>query len=222
MPNGIVDMGGGIMRRMLIMVTVFSLLINCSYSLQKYRGYERGDIITLHESVGEFIDIEERQQYDLFPGVQGFQEARFYNIPNSGCEIRLMTDLGDFRAEFKVTSRDPLTVDILSEYINTCEEFSFSKKDFERNWHILDYDSIGLPITEIEVNYVKRKNFRYIWGGVGLVAGGFFGYSIIAWPGVVIGSVAGWIAGWKTVGKKFDVKEAIKAIKRARQPLLVN
>ncbi|MDH4211940.1 MAG: hypothetical protein OEV79_10895 [candidate division WOR-3 bacterium] len=220
------------MRRMLIIVTLFSLLINCSYSLQKYRIYERGEIITLHESVGECIDVRERQEYDLFPLVSDFVEARFYDIPNSGCEIRLMTDMGDFRGEFRVTSRDPLTVDILSEYINTSKESAFSKKDFETKWRILDYDSVGLPITEIEVNRVRRKNFRYIFGGVGLVTGGFFGYFIIAstlgedwvlsWPGALIGSVAGWITGWKTVGKDIDEKEAIKAIKRARQPVLVN
>ncbi|UCG31045.1 MAG: hypothetical protein JSV53_03995 [candidate division WOR-3 bacterium] len=176
------------MKRIVVIVTLLSLLMNCSYSLKKYSMYERGKTIILDEKVGESIDVEERQQFDLLPGVEGFKEARFYSLNEGGCEIKIVTDKGNFRT----ISRDPLTVDILGDYINAYGDITFSRENLEKKWRIVDYDSVGLPITQIEVNHVERKNFRYIHGVVGAVTcGAFLAYLLEGPFWAVLGGLAG-------------------------------
>jgi hypothetical protein len=201
------------MKRMMAIVTLLSLLINCTYSLKQYSVYERGEIVILDERVGESIDEAERQRFDLFSGIDNFKEARFYSINEGGCEIIVVTENGESR----IISRDPLTVDILVDYINTYDEVTFSKKNFERKWRIVDYDNFGLPITQLEVNHTKRIMCRYICSGAGLVTcGAFLAYLLEGPFWAVIGGVAGGLAGWRILGSKIDERNAIEAIKRSR------
>jgi hypothetical protein len=212
------------MKRMMAIVTLFSLLTNCTYSLKQYSVYKRGGIVTLDERVGESIDAEERQRFDLFPGIDNFKEARFYSINENDCEIIIWL-LDD--SNFRIICRDPLIVDILGDYINTYDEITFSKKKFERRWRIVGYDNFGLPITQFEVNHVKEKRFRYICGGIGfgicfsfcfimLEINRIQGAQRVLWE--MIAGLAGGIAGWRILGSKIDERNAIEAIKRSREP----
>jgi len=42
-----------------------------------------GEIIILSERVGEIIDLEERNNYQLFQEVKGFQSAVFFKLPSN-------------------------------------------------------------------------------------------------------------------------------------------
>ena len=211
------------MKHIVVVVTLLSLLIKCTYStyaLNQYSVYERGEPLILTERVGESIDVEERQQFDLFPGISGFREARFYDIKEGGCEILVATDT----EKFKIISRDPLTVDILGNYINTCDEPTFIKVNFERKWRIVDYDAAGLPITQIEVNRIKRSTFRYRCGGISFLTCFSISFALLemngtqgVWWGLIAG-LTGLTAGWRIFGSRMDQKSAIEWIKKSREP----
>jgi len=201
-----------------IFLWVFVLLLsNCTYSLRQYDVYDRGETVEINSKIGEVLDAEERAAYDILPNIEGFKEARFYEIQGGGCEIEITTK----DKKVRVVSRDPITVDVLNDYITVHDDPTTSAEDFESKWRILDYDSIGLPITEIEVNHVKKRTFRYICSVGSSVACGFIGYALgvaifgDGWLFALVGAPIGWMPGR---GNMIDQKNAIKMIKRARLP----
>jgi hypothetical protein len=212
--------------QLLIIIVIYSS--GCIYSLHQYKYYDTGEAIIIHDSIGEIIDTEERSQYDLFPGIENFREAHFCKIHGGGCKIDISTEL----QEYVVISRDPSTIRILQEHISTYRTPSYSRKDFEKKWKILDYDDIGLPITVIEIDYVKRKTWRYI-STIGIILPYHFLCKFLSdifnlsyrslfdmeMEDLIyyIPLVAGMVVSWRTIGNKLDTDDAIRAIKIGRQ-----
>ena len=59
----------------LLFISIFILSFN-----QIYAQEEEGEIFIISEKVGEVIDLEERNKYNLFPAVKGFQSAVFLKL----------------------------------------------------------------------------------------------------------------------------------------------
>ena len=183
---------------------IVAFIVNCTYSLSYYRVYERGEPIILTEEIGEVLDAEEREQYDLFPGIEAFQEARFYNIEiysieNGGYCVEIVTDT----KRMLLANKDPYAVWILREYIENNEEiqtekqqllekahiigytesreriYEKTKSTFEKNWCIVDHDEFMQPISMYEINALKGKTctFGCMLGGavLGAISGGCLG-----------------------------------------------
>jgi hypothetical protein len=54
------------MRRTIDIIILVFFLFNCTYTATHYIAYEREDLIVISERVGETIDADEREQFDLF------------------------------------------------------------------------------------------------------------------------------------------------------------
>jgi hypothetical protein len=212
---------------------VLSLIVmsNCTYSLARYRTYARGSIIELNDKVGNSVDDMERSEYDLFPGVKGFKEAVFFDIPDGGYEIQIITEDGKYLA----VNRDSLAVDILKDYFMQYDTRFTSPNIYEDKWGIVDYDALGFPITNQEVSQVVKPGCC-----IGAMAGGAlaFGVSLIlamdyglnhlfdadqsavdakCTQMIVGGTVLGVGAGI-LIGRMIDDTRSVGAIKRARMP----
>ena len=57
------------MKRVVAVVVLVSLIINCTYRLTNYTDYKKVRPISISVRTGEVIDAEERKQFGLFPGV---------------------------------------------------------------------------------------------------------------------------------------------------------
>lgn len=220
------------MRRVAAMLVMLALISNCAHSLVHYRVYSRGDIIHFGDAIGETIDAEERAEYDIFPYIDGFEEARFYAIPEGGYEVEMITEHGKYIA----VNRDPRAQQILKDFFSRYGTSQYNRHEFEKRWHIVGYDVIRFPITEAEVS--RNWNAWCLLGGslgCGLVSFGasFLLASVIALGeissqnagehdelyvvGIAGGTVAGLLAG-ALVGKAFENRRALDAIKEARKP----
>ena len=220
------------MRHVVAIVAMLALLSNCTHSLMHYRVYSRGNIMDLGDRIGEVIDAEERAEYDLFPYIDGFEEARIYAIPDGGYEMVIVTDHGKYVA----VNRDLQAQQIVKDYFSRYGTSQYSRHYFENRWHIIAYDVLGFPITEAEVSK-NWKAWCCLGGslGCGLVSFGasFALASVIAFGelssqnagendelyigGIISGTVAGMLTG-ALVGRAFENRRALKAIKEARKP----
>jgi hypothetical protein len=157
-----------------ISMLVISLL-NCTYMLKQYDVYERQDVIVFTEEIGEVIDAEERERYDLFPGVEGFQDARFYKIAGGGYEVEMVTRKGDFVS----VNWDEMACQILTDYFTQHNNEHYNQTDFEEKWEIIDYDALGFPITKVEISRHSSRVGCCITGCCfGGVAGSVIGVAI--------------------------------------------
>jgi hypothetical protein len=195
--------------------------------------------VFIHEDVGENIDDIERQTYTLFPTIDGFAKAVLYEHSREGYEWEI------FAGESKLVARneDPQTVLILADYIERHEEILESRVKFESDWSIVDYDSLGQPITQKEVDHViaqlKKRKGRGMAGCAlsGCLSGALLGAILTfesesmgyghAFPsmevskdavliGAALGGAAGLAAGALIL--RSDAQQAIKTIKEARKP----
>jgi len=223
------------MKRIVAVVVLVMLISNCTYSLIQYRVYNRGDIIAFNNKVGDVLDAEERTEYDVFPDIEGFKEARFYAIPDGGYEVEIVTDRGKYIG----VSRDVQADQILRDYFSRYHSAHFNQSDFQKRWKIVTYDALGLPITEREISR-NTKPWCLIGGalGCGLVSFGasFALASVIALgelssqhsgendelyvAGIIGGTVAGMFTG-VLVGRMVEYRRALNAIKKARKPRVV-
>jgi len=142
---------------------------SCTYTAKHYLAYERAGLITISERVGETIDPEEREQFALFDGIDDFKAAHFYSIEGGGYEVEIITEQEKLRA----ANMDPKAVEIMQDYIDRYEEIRSSREAFEKHWKIVDYDTLGQPITHDEIEYVNQH--KYAW----CCAGGTFLVSLI-------------------------------------------
>jgi len=235
------------MRRVVAIILLMSLILNCSIRVMpKYREREEKPIF-LHEYVGDNIDSIERQTYALFPSIDGFVEAVLYEHPWGGYEWEIFTEDGRFVAY----NEDSLAVAILADYIERHDEIVESNADFERAWDIVDYDVLGQPITQKEVDSVieqlKKRRGRRMAGCLvsgclsGALLGCLVGYGVREGPeypdpegafldladipkeAIGIGAVAGALAGLGVgaMAIRSDAQQAIKIIKEGRKPRVV-
>jgi len=219
------------MKKRISVVVVMALLFNCAYTPRHYLSYEKTRPIVISALVGETIDPEEREKFDLFHGIEGFKSAMFYEIPDGGYEIEIITE----QTKLVAVNRDTKAIPIMRDYLNRYEEIKDSTSAFEEKWQIVDYDDMGQPITRDEVHQAQQNYGCCIsvslFGILGFVSGGFVG--AISSPSLDIGDFAyytitgafigGFVSGviGLLIGSIIDRNNALKAIKEARKPRVV-
>ena len=224
------------MKRVVAVAVVIVFALNCTYTLKHYTNYKEVQPITISERVGEVIDAGEREQFDLFPGMTDFNSATFYEIVEGGYKVEIMAADKIFAA----VNRDSQAVEILRDYIDSYEEMQGSAEAFERKWKIIDYDTLGQPITSNELRSVRRNFYSGGCAGglwlVGLipnlllsfvVIGGYeysfwsgesdFPRPIPAWISFILINFGTAVTG-RIIGKRLDDNTALNAIKEARLP----
>jgi hypothetical protein len=225
------------MKRIVVFVVFVALTINCTYTLKHYANYRELRLIAISERVGEVIDAEEREQFDLFPSVTDFNSATFYEIVDGGYKVEIMAADKILAA----VNRDSQAVEILRDYVDRYEEIQGSREVFVRKWKIIDYDVLGQPITSNEMQSIRRNSYSCGFGVgsflVGLIPnfllsfvaiGGLtidmFGTSgsglarpVPAWISFLVINIGATGAG-ALFGKRFDGNAALNAIKEARLP----
>ncbi|UCG91995.1 MAG: hypothetical protein JSV97_13215 [candidate division WOR-3 bacterium] len=180
--------------------------------------------------VGETIDREEREYFDLFLEIANFEAAAFYEIEGGGYEVEIITEYEKLIA----VNRDPNSLNILRDYIDRFEEIVVTKKYFEKKWRIKDYDDLGLPITIEEINRTMRYSFIVGCGVGGCLIGLLSSASVVLFRGFLaamsdhfesegdewliitaatgVGLITGSLAGYAVAKEK-----ALTAIKKARK-----
>ena len=209
------------MTRIMALVVMVLLNLHCTYTLRQYRQYTGSEPIIISDRVGEVIDAGEREQFGLFHGIENFESAQFCELHGGGCKIDILSD----GQELYVISRDPLTVKILGDYIDAYEIYQDSYEQLEEKWFIIDHDDIGLPITELEVNHVKSKTWRYVCGIGSIVPAYIIGIfisnrisSFVNTGGdLVLLPFAGFVLSGYIIGSKFDSKTVLNSIKIERR-----
>jgi hypothetical protein len=221
------------MNRVVSVVVLVAVLVNCTYTPKHYAGYERGNAITISSRVGDVIDSQEREHFDLFLGMEGFETAKFYAIRGGGYEVEIVTTGGTFLA----VNRDSLAISILRDYINRYEEVIEAREDFETGWQIVGYDDLGQPITRYERDEFGRFVTVACCLGAGLAGGlACFGLGFVmtyslepgtsSWPTIIAAFIAIGVAllsgkiGLR-YGSKLNEGLALKRIREARKPRLV-
>jgi len=230
------------MKKTLVFIVLVAWLLNCAPTLPQYKYHQYKGIypIVISERVGETIDAEEREQLDLFTEIGEFKEARFYAIKGGGYVIEIATEDDNLVA----INRDQDAVMIVRDYVNNYEAISIDHAAFEKKWGVLDYDTLGIPITENEVRLaIKQSRGSAVRGciagcgcfsllglaiGAGMASGASgapdaplaaIGLLICFAAGSAIGLVAGSII-YVTTYKK-NTESVLGAIKEARKPRIV-
>ncbi len=226
------------MRRPVICILLMALLY-CQCSPRHYSGYRKVDVpITISDVVGEVIDADERTKYELFKGIDDFERARFYPIEEGGLCAEIQTTNNTLIA----VSREPQMRFILKDYIENYESIQSLKRAFEEKWSIVDYDTLGQPITarEVQMNMPLKRSRRGQLTVAGAAAGCLGSCLIVGAPSLALdvptdydnsedirriliagGAAAlGGVSGW-FIGRRFDKINALKKIKEMRQPRLV-
>lgn len=228
------------MERMVALSVLVVLLLNCAPKLPHimYLQHVRDYRIAISARVGETIDAEERKQFDLFHAIEEFKEATFYVISGGGYELEIVTETKRLAS----VNHDRDAVIILREYIEKYEEIKNDRTPWESKWEIIDYDTLGVPITKHEVGRVVDRGHA-IGCGVASgcvaapVAGILLAYAAISETegadigvgigsmivGFGLGAVAGLATGCVTGYSVYqqDRKNVVKVIKEARKPKIV-
>lgn len=223
------------MNRVVASVLLLSVLLKCTPSLAHYRTYSRGSIIELSDKVGDSIDAMERAEFGLFPSVEGYKEALFFNIPDGGYEIQIIAEDGRYVA----VNRDPDGVEILKDYFVQYDPTYKDLSSFEKKWGVVGYDVLGFPITHQEVRQGGRSGCSYVTtAGCGVVSLGLsllwaWGYGLahvndadqsavnrncffIVAGGTVVGVGVGYLTG-----RLVDMSRSVRTIERARRPVRI-
>lgn len=174
------------MRRVVALIVLVAFVINCGISIQRKTPetaiqQQQEYPARTEEYAGTVIvvDAEKREELDLFPGVEGFKEAQFIGTRGGGYDVEIFTDTGKLIS----VNEDSYGMAILHDYLNNYEEIRRYNTTFEAKWGILDYDALGAPITQSEVN-------RYIDPGKAFTGGCAAGCAAAGVAGLVIGALA--------------------------------
>jgi hypothetical protein len=238
---------------------IFLLVIgslNCvfKHTIHDYSVYTTLTRVSVSEKVGEAIDTLECTQYNLFRGIEKFESAIFFEMLEGGYVVEITTAEGKYR----VVNHDNKGIEIMRAYIDDYEErqekmaklmknrriiryirdkepiYEKIKDPFESEWHIVDYDDLGLPITKHEIKKFYRKTNTYVYGAScclssSLIGGGFTVMALMddSYTGSSKAPIVGIISAGaaigsafigKEIGKSIDNREIIEAIKQARKP----
>ena len=174
------------MKRSVVVLILWVFLNNCTFAPQRGAQYAAKRRVTVSERVGETINSEERENFDLFlpeiyirPVTYQYESANIYAIPGGGYELEMV----GAKHTVVVVNKDPDGIDILADYIDNYEQVVIAKDFFEDRWGIVDYDGLGLPITEKEIQMARKyaiaerkkaaRKVSETWGGcIGMAAGG--------------------------------------------------
>jgi len=78
---------------------------------QLYAQEEEGKIITISERVGDEIDKEEREKFELFPNIKGFQSADLLKLSDNRYVFRITyldEQTGELKIELKQVSQESI------------------------------------------------------------------------------------------------------------------
>jgi len=174
------------MKRIVTFVVLLALIYS-QCAPRQYTGYRRiGEPIIISARIGEIIDLEECNNYDLFQGIDDFQSATFYSIQGGGLVAEIQTSSNKLVA----VNHDSHMHMILKEYVENHEWVQNNRDLFERKWKIEDYDVIGFPITKHEVAAISNPSASLgcALGSAAVIFGVFSIVSLFT----LIGSTAYW------------------------------
>lgn len=222
-------------KRFIACALATRLLLNCAPRLAHYREYESKRPITVSDRVGEVVDAAERDRFDLLRGIDGFGYAQYYAVLDGGYVVEIVTD----NAVYRAVNRDTSAIPILRDYIERNEEILDNRENFVKKWKIVDYDTLGQPITNHETNDVKLPYASAVGGTVtgaimffpsiilGLWACGFDWWTGSCKRDLSVGFVTFastlslGIAAGVAAGDRADRESALGSIRKAREPYLV-
>jgi hypothetical protein len=211
---------------------VIALLLQCTYGVHyyDYHDYELEQPIIVSERIGETIDPEEREQYDLFPGIENFTSATFYGPSKRGYAVEIVTE----SKKYISTNRDPLAVEILCDFFENYEYSERFRQEFETKWAVVTYDDLGFPITQDEIDAMRHPTRAILLGAtggclLGAIPGALIGLAIgfsvehygelavmYAGPGALIGgAIVGAIGA--SAARSIDKNNALEGIKESRR-----
>jgi hypothetical protein len=219
-----------VMHRNIVWILMTTLIAGCATIPKGYYDYERKELMVIHEKVGERVDAEEAKEYGLFPGFGGFIRAQFFSIGEGGFEIEIRTE----NAEYLALNRDSLAPEILHDYIENYEVYGDSMALFRGKWKVMDFDELGIAITEREVKINQGEYFVPIGVGCGCVGSSisfplalFYAECDVLGDGECEKPVKGWltfiggtavsIAAGTLMAREFDRKRALVSIRMARE-----
>jgi hypothetical protein len=172
------------MRRAVACVVIVAFLANCGVTIRKKEPREPIQEVQRYPlETSEYdedvivIDAEEREAMGLFQGIEGFKEARFIGTSSGGYEVEIVTDAKKLLS----VNKDPNGMIVIREYVSRYEETKENPFAFESKWGILDYGTLGAPITRSEVE-LSTVGASATGCGCGFVAA--------AVAGLVVGAVA--------------------------------
>ncbi len=173
-------------RLVIILLALYCVTCTVKYSLPGYTSITITDLrpVVVSEKIGDTIDLIERDQFNLFPGINSFESAQIFVLSDStgGFIIELTSIYGK---KHHSINRDPHGLEIMGDYIDNYENiiatrdslmrsrkiienvyrgfhkepvYEKVKDPFETKWHIINYDAMGLPITHEEVAIYHRKH----------------------------------------------------------------
>jgi hypothetical protein len=231
------------MRRVAIFLCVFGLITGCAHKPLPYADFDRGDPIVIYEKIGTVVNPHEREEYDVFYRIKGFNSAIFYEIKEGGFLVEIETDEG----MYQMINRDPHAREILHDEIQ--EGILLDKRKplyriipwmsirehqiIQEKWKILTYDDMGLAITQEEVNRYK-DHYQFCLGGMNCIAFGSPVCGLLAltannisrregakdasegWTIFIGGTVVSFFTGF-AIANQFTELKIIEAIKRERR-----
>jgi len=97
-------------------------------SLGQLAAQEEGEIIIISERVGKEIDQEERDKFELFQGINGFQSAVYIRLPDNRYFLEI-TYLDEKRGELKIAriQQSEISIENGEYYIDRFEEIQEKK-----------------------------------------------------------------------------------------------
>lgn len=145
------------MRRIVSLITVVSLLVNCTHFMKPKREEVVTGPIVISTRIGDVLDTQEREYYGLFPKIYvhpatyPFESAEFFRLEGGGYEVRIATGYNVIIAQ----NRGSYAIDILRNYIDNYEDIAERREAFEKRWNVVAYDDLGQPITKGDVDDAK-------------------------------------------------------------------
>lgn len=222
------------MKRAVAVVVLVSFLSSCVVRTQQANGspQDESPSVVFSKQAGDsiVIDAEKREQFGFFPGIEGFEEARFTVTSSGGYDLEVVTQGGRFSG----TNKDTVAAAVLCDYIGNCEEYSESPEAFEKKWSIVAYDELGFPITTYEVASNKNHSLPWACGGGCLLLGALptafltmvmgggtpSGDVHMNWTtgsiGIILG-IAVSIAAGGVIGNRISNSRAVKKIRESRR-----
>jgi hypothetical protein len=197
------------MKRSVAVVILICFVMNCvPYAGKREPDHQRQDPIVVSERVGDVIDPDEREYFDLFhpeiyirPLTYQYISATVTPIYHGGYAVHISTTQGILYIE----NNDPRGLEIFADYMDNYEVIGETREIFEEKWDIIDYDDMGLPITkherdkvwhEITTGQMALRGPSKIGYGlfIGGCLGGILAYGLIKALG--LGSVEDETAPW--------------------------
>ena len=182
------------MKRSVEVAILLCYVMYCvPYAGKREPAHIRQNPIVVSERVGDVIDSEEREYFNLFhpeiyirPLTYQYISATVTPKYNGGYAVHISTTQGILYIE----NRDPHGLEIFADYIDNYETIGETREIFEEKWDIIDYDDMYLPITKHERDNVSHEiaagqmalqgpSNIGIGGCIGLGVGGILSYGLI-------------------------------------------